>query len=75
MLIHVEVLSDAQRIFHVQTIDPHIIVMSLKRHSIDFLDKVMKLLLISVCFYPQSAHKYHFIILKNESCMYLGNVF
>ena len=57
-------MSDAHRKFHGQTIDPYIIFMSLNRHSIDFFDKVMKLLLISVCFYTQSAHKYHFIILK-----------
>ena len=48
--------------------------MSLNRHSIDFFDKVMKLLLISVCFYTQSAHKYHFIILKIlVACMLVMN--
>ena len=35
--------------------DPDIIFVSLKRHSMDFFDKVKKISLISVYFYTQSA--------------------
>ena len=55
--------------------DPDIIFVSLKIHSIDFFVKVKKLSLISVYFYTQSAHNYQFIILKNTYCEYIVNVF
>ena len=55
--------------------DPDIIFVSLKRHSMNFFDKVKKLSLISVYFYTQSARKYQFIILKNTNCEYIVNVF
>ena len=54
-LIHALALSHAHRNFLDQTMDPDIIFVSLKRHSMDFFDKVKRLSLISVYFYTQSA--------------------
>ena len=54
--------------------DPDIIFVSLKIHSMDFFVKVKKLSFISVYFYTQSAHKYQFIRLKNTNYEYIVNV-